>query len=488
MDTKQLKKIVVLISGRGSNLQAIIDAIQNDTLPYCKIEAVISNRKTAEGLKRAQKAGIKNIYFPKMKEESREIYDAKLANEIKNFNPQLIVLAGWMRVLSSEFISKFESGSIINLHPALPSEFPGSDGIGDAFKAYKAGKIDRTGLMVHEVVEEVDAGKVLETRIVPIKENDSYESLKERVQKFEKLAIVNAIFKKLYPNSNGESKVLNVKSGKVRDIVEPRDDILMLIHSDRLSSFDRHICDVKGKGTLLCNIASWWFKNMNHNNHYLYHYKNVMIVKKCTPIPLEIVVRRYLTGSTNTSVWTHYNNGVRNYCGNELPDGLVKNQELPRTIITPTTKSAHDRPISPDEIIKEGILTEEEWNRISFSAITLFEFGQMVAKKCGLILVDTKYEFGRDQDGKIILIDEVHTPDSSRYWKLKSYDERFRMKIEPERLDKDVIREYLARVKDFDPYNLDHPIPKIPDDLKQRVSKCYSELYENLQSVNMRNL
>ena len=192
--------------------------------------------------------------------------------------------------------------------------------------------------------------------------------------------------------------------------------------------------------------------------------------------PIEFVVRGFITGSTSTSLWTVYNNGSRNYCGNKLSEGLVKNQRLEKPMLTPTTKEKeHDRPITPEEIVSEGWMTQNDWDDASNIALRLFEFGQKKASENGLILVDTKYEMGKDKDGNIILVDEIHTPDSSRYWLADSYEERFNRGQEPQNIDKEFLR--LWFVDNCDPYN-DKELPSAPDDLVIELSQRYLMLYE----------
>jgi len=209
-----------------------------------------------------------------------------------------------------------------------------------------------------------------------------------------------------------------------------------------------------------------------------------MIVKKCDVISLEFIVRGYITGSTNTSLWTHYNNGVRNYCGHDFPDGLKKNQKLDTNLLTPTTKGERDELISRQQILDEKILTEDEFNYIESVVLRLFSYGQSVAHDRGLILVDTKYEFGKNSEGDIILIDEIHTCDSSRYWVASSYADRFNNSLEPEKLDKDMIRDYLKSM--IDPYKDD--IPEIPTEKKQAVFNAYQSLYLELSDENCYNI
>ena len=255
-----------------------------------------------------------------------------------------------------------------------------------------------------------------------------------------------------------------IYSGKVRNIYQHKDNDKLLIETtDRLSSFDRNICNLKDKGEILNLISVFMFNKTKHiiPNHYISHNKNQIIVKKCIPFKIEIVVRAYITGNTTTSLWTHYKKGIRNYCGINFPNNLKKNQKLPNIVITPTTKDKEDIPISKDNIINNKYIKKEECDYIYTKSLELFKLGQSIADKAGFILVDTKYEFGKDSNDNIILIDEIHTCDSSRYW-LKTYDERFKNNLEPEKLDKDKIRDYVK--SKCDPYN--DSIPEIPIYLK----------------------
>lgn len=266
--------------------------------------------------------------------------------------------------------------------------------------------------------------------------------------------------------------------GKVRDIYDGG-DYLVLVTTDRQSAFDRILASIPFKGQVLNETSLWWFDQTRHitpNAVISSPDKNVTIAKKCSVIPVEFVVRGFVTGSTDTSLWTVYNKGIRNYCGNALPDGLVKNQKLPANILTPTTKAEdHDVPVTPDEIVKLGLMTESEFDEASRKALRLFEYGQRVASEHGLILVDTKYEFGKSSDDSILLIDEVHTPDSSRYWIAHSYEERFQSGLEPENVDKEFLRLWF---KDHcNPYE-DEVLPDAPEELICELAWRYIFLYE----------
>ncbi len=266
--------------------------------------------------------------------------------------------------------------------------------------------------------------------------------------------------------------------GKVRDTYDMGDKIC-LITTDRLSAFDKVLAAIPYKGQVLNLVSAWWFEKTKHiiPNHVLsIPDANTTIAKKCKVFPIEFVVRGYITGSTNTSLWTQYNNGVRHYCGHDFPDGLRKNQKLVEPVLTPTTKDAvHDRPISAKEIIDEKWMTEEEWSIASKAALQLYDFGVETAKRHGLILVDTKYEMGLDQDGHIVLVDEIHTPDSSRYWLAHNYEQRFADNLEPENIDKEFLRLWFT--KNCDPYQ-DAELPKAPEDLVVTLSLRYIQLYE----------
>ena len=268
--------------------------------------------------------------------------------------------------------------------------------------------------------------------------------------------------------------------GKVRDSYDLGKHIL-LVTTDRLTAFDRHLALIPYKGAVLNLTSAWWFEqtaNLIPNHIIAVPDPNVVIAKKCTVFPIEFVLRGYITGTTSTSLWTQYQKGVRTYCGISFPEGLTKNQQLEQPVLTPTTKEKiHDRPISPAEIVAEGWMNEEDWLEASALAIKLFQLGVELAKKHGLILVDTKYEFGRDASGKIVVVDEIHTPDSSRYWLASSYQERIAQGLEPENIDKEFLRLWFA--KNTDPYN-DKALPAAPQELVEELSSRYIQLYERI--------
>ena len=270
----------------------------------------------------------------------------------------------------------------------------------------------------------------------------------------------------------------NKKVGKVRDAYFLDDQVIM-ISTDRQSAFDRVLAAIPYKGAVLNSVSAWWFKKTEHlfPNHLISTPDpNVSIVEKCDVFPVEFVVRGYITGTTETSLWTVYNNGDREYCGNSLPEGLQKNDRLDAPMLTPTTKDkVHDRPVSREEIIKLGLMSSEDYDVAAKMSLDLFAFGQKTAKENGLILVDTKYELGKDALGEIKLVDEIHTPDSSRFWIGGSYKERISVGDEPENIDKEFLRLWFA--KNCDPYN-DDILPNAPDELVAELSARYILLYE----------
>jgi phosphoribosylaminoimidazole-succinocarboxamide synthase len=281
-------------------------------------------------------------------------------------------------------------------------------------------------------------------------------------------------------------KKLGKKStGKVRDIYE-QDDKILLVTTDRHSSFDRLIAHVPHKGQVLNQISAFWFEQTKDivPNHVLdVPDPNVTVAKKCKPLPVEAVVRGYLTGVTDTSLWTHYKAGKRDFGNFKLQDGMNKNQQLLRPVFTPSTKSdTHDRSLSPLEIVNEGILSRKTIDAIQQTALALYDRGVQIAKERGLILVDTKYEFGvlngnGNGNGDIILIDEIHTPDSSRYWQFDSYSERIEKGEEPEYFDKEFLRLWFK--EHSDPYK-DETLPEAPPELVGELSKRYIRMYEQI--------
>jgi len=254
-------------------------------------------------------------------------------------------------------------------------------------------------------------------------------------------------------------------------------DRLTMVATDRISAFDKVIGTVPGKGSLLNRMSMFWFSRTRHiiDNHFIDGFCSSSVVKKCAPFPIEVVVRGYITGS----LWAKYSKGEREYCGVVFPDGLQQHQKLPKPVITPTTKGVADEPVSREEIIKEGFMTEDECDYVFTKALELFEYGQMLVNKAGLILADTKYEFGKDKDGKILLIDELHTCDSSRCWIESTYQSRLRKGESPEGLDKDCVRDWARSVCD----PAAEQVPEIPENIVKKTLDAYANFYTRISNV-----
>lgn len=267
----------------------------------------------------------------------------------------------------------------------------------------------------------------------------------------------------------------DASKGKVRNSYV-RDGKRYIVTSDRISAFDRVLGTIPYKGQVLNRVAAFWFEKTAHivPNHLVgTPDPAVMTVLDCTPMPVEMVVRAYITGSTSTSIWTHYSNGVRNFCGNPLPDGLKIHQKLESPILTPSTKAEqgdHDLSVSRSEILAMGRISAEDFDLMAKMSMDLFSFGQAHCAKQGLILVDTKYEFGKTADGRIVVIDEVHTPDSSRFWQADTYQQLFDAGKTPQGLDKEYVRVWLKTERNFVG---DGPIPVIPDEVKVEAARRY---------------
>jgi len=270
--------------------------------------------------------------------------------------------------------------------------------------------------------------------------------------------------------------------GKVRDNYDLPDGRRILIATDRLSAFDRILTAIPFKGQVLTQTARYWFEATADicANHVLdYPDPNVVVGRRLTILPVEIIVRDYLAGSTATSILTLYRAGLRNLYGIRLPDGMRANQRLAQPIITPTTKAAqggHDEPLTGDDVVGRGLLSATEWRTVSDHALALFARGQAIARERGLILADTKYEFGTDTDGTIVLADEIHTPDSSRYWFAASYESRFQRGAPPESFDKDFVRNWVT--ERCDPYR--DAIPEIPPEIVLATAQVYIQAFETI--------
>ncbi len=280
------------------------------------------------------------------------------------------------------------------------------------------------------------------------------------------------------------------QSGKVRDSYLLNDRERLLVTTDRISAFDRVLGTLPYKGQVLNQLSAWWFEHTKGivPNHLIQVIDpNITLAHNCTPLPAEFVVRAYLTGVTDTSIWKHYERGARSFCGHTLPDGMRKNQPLAKPILTPSTKAGstqedgggHDKSVSREEVLAQGLITPEDFDQAADYALKLFHAGQQWCVRQGLILVDTKYEFGKTPDGRIVVIDEIHTPDSSRYWFSNSYESQLAQGAEPESFDKEHVRKWLAGQG----FTGDGPIPTIPDHVRTEASTRYIKACETIQGT-----
>jgi phosphoribosylaminoimidazole-succinocarboxamide synthase len=271
-------------------------------------------------------------------------------------------------------------------------------------------------------------------------------------------------------------------SGKVRDWYNLSAGKRLIVTTDRLSAFDRILARVPYKGQVLNQLSGWWFAqtaDIIPNHIESLPDPNAAIVTQAEPFMVEVIVRGYITGVTSTALWYRYSLGEREIYGYTFPDGLKKNDALPEPIITPTTKGmdgAHDERLTCAEVTEKGILDAATWDQVQLAALAIFKRGQELARKAGLILVDTKYEFGRAPDGRVLLIDEVHTPDSSRFWKADTYQTQVAAGKEPENFDKEFVRIAYAEKG----YRGDGETPVMPAELWASASQRYITIYEML--------
>lgn len=270
---------------------------------------------------------------------------------------------------------------------------------------------------------------------------------------------------------------MSTYTGKVRDVVRRGDEIL-IVHSDRLTAFDKMISMVPYKGTILTAISEYWLSAAKAvvPTHLIDRpHERVLRCQRTDPFKVEVIVRGYLAGSMMRA----YEAGERDFCGARLPEGLKAFGPLNAAIITPTTKAAafeHDENISPEELISRGVVTAAEWDEISDKALRLFAFGQKTLASVGWLLVDTKYEFGRNAKGEIIVIDEIHTPDSSRFWIQNTYEARLAKGDAPEMLDKEVVRRYLIEQG----FKGEGVVPKVPASRLIELAEVYLKVAETL--------
>ncbi len=288
--------------------------------------------------------------------------------------------------------------------------------------------------------------------------------------------------REIVPLDDIELPLEDRRDGKVRVSWAFGPDRRLFVTTDRLSAFDRIIARVPYKGQVLNQLAGWWFEqtaDIIANHVITLPDPNVMIARAARPLTVEVVVRGHITGVTDTALWTRYAAGERTIYGHRFPEGLAKNTALPRPIVTPTTKGAHgthDVPLSSVAVVADGHVDGATWDQVEAAALAVFERGRELSAAAGLILADTKYEFGVDADGALLLIDEVHTPDSSRYWVADSYEARVAAGEEPESLDKEFVRRALAAAG----YTGEGAIPELPATVWEQTTARYVDAYERL--------
>lgn len=479
-------KIVIFTSDEGKNVEAILEhnfiADRKNQNRDIQIEGVFCDTSDAKIIKKLEsrrkaipigKSALKKAYkgnihaMEQGSTEDSKMYEARLVAVLHHEYPDLdlIVFDEFKFNFSSEFVEMCYCPilSFVNYFP-------------DGYCAVSYWNDYQQGRGAHGVVSisllHGWTTDTLTTRSVPILDTDDYTRFERRMRTEETTILLETLQMLIH-------KIKRIYTGKVRDLytLDNREELMLVRHSDRLSAHNKNICVIPGKGEVLCKTATWWFERTKDivPNHYLYHMGSNMVVRRCRPILLEIVVRGYLTGNSDTSIWTMYNEGKREMYGYTFPDGMKKNQPLITPIITPTTKGDIDEPITDKEIIRRGILSEEQWYQVKDIALKLFARGTELAGYSGLILADTKYEFGF-YNGQIILIDEIHTPDSSRYWYRMDYEANRLLDREPRKLDKDPIRDFVKANPEE---------THIPGKLIDQTLEAYQECYKRLVGMNV---
>ena len=477
------RKLTIVSNGGGANFEALVIASRLNLIPFEISLVTTKHDGSSIIMDRARRLNVPYKYIKQGSQQSLSDFHHHIATRIRDkIDPDLVMFLSQVENPTPSFLTFFPNKVLVLENKNLSLTF-------DCFKYYSNSTFN-IKMYVEQGGGEYDL--VFFKRIeLEYLESDTLKTFTQRYLLRERELIFRSLFKFLQiVNSNQKdlykSEELEFsRYGKVRDLYEYRisefqkdPSLMMIIQTGRLSSFDRHITNIKGRGQLLTQITEWWFQNTRKivPNHFIKAYGNIAIVKPAKVIPLEIVVRSYITGSTKTSLWVNYQKD-HTYCGITFPEGLKKNQKLDELVLTPTTKGVTDEPLSETEILERGLLKDSELEYIKTKAFELFRFGQKVADRIGYILVDTKYEFGYDSNGSIMLIDEIHTPDSSRYWKKDTYQERFEQGLEPEKIDKDAIRDYLKENME-DPYSSN--LPEIPSEKKSQVLKSYFDFASQL--------
>ena len=479
-------KLALFGSGEGTSIEFVLQSLQSNLLRNTKYKVThLVTNISSNIVNISNNYDINTIVLDKPSTfnstEDRLHFESKYkyfwGNDVA---PDVILLLGWKYILSDDIITHYTNNDIqvLNMHPALPNTFVGNHCAKKTFDSYLNGHTKVAGSMIHKCTQDLDKGEVIDTVKFHI-DAKTFDEFSQQVKFHERILLYNVI------SNLKVAKLTPEYIGKVRNVTDIGHNLLVLTATDRISAFDRHLTNVPQKGILLNYMSAWWFNKTRHiiPNHYVHHDNRHMVVKKCNPIKLEIVVRAFMTGSSSTSIWTRYNLGERDMYGIQFRDGYLKNQKLDTLVITPTTKGYVDEPLTKLEILHRGYLTEPEIDYIYEKAIELFKFGTSVAAEKGLLLVDTKYEFGF-YNNQIILMDELHTCDSSRYWKNDTYSSRFTNELEPEKYDKDCIRDYvksnysnqeIQTRNDFD----------IPENIVDKVNSVYKTYYNLLTNLNL---
>lgn len=480
-------KVALFGSGEGSSIEFVLNSLSTGLLNKHKIELV--KVVTLDGspiIDKCEKHGIFNymaIVNPgKLStDDERHVFEQTYRHFWfdSSKKPDVIVLLGWKYILSKNVLEYYtnEDIRVLNLHPSLPGSFVGNNCVEKMFNAYKQGSLNTAGSMIHDCTPTLDRGNVVDKIEFKIKSCGLHE-FRQQV-KFHEKTLILRVMNKLISKYN-ISSMEPFYRGKVRDLTDMGYGLLLMNASNRVSAFDRHLAEVPTKGKLLNSMSAWWFGNTRHiiDNHYLYHHDSYMVVKKCVPIKLEVVVRAYMTGSSSTSIWKQYTTGKRDLYGIHFRDGYKKNEKLDTLVITPTTKGIVDEPLTKEDIVDMGYLTVDQCDFIYEKALALFKYGSLVASSKGLLLVDTKYEFGI-RDTKIMLMDELHTCDSSRYWQKDTYYTRFSNGDEPDKFDKDCIRDYVKKTYSDKEIKTLSSV-SIPNEVIVMVNDVYSRYHQIL--------
>ena len=431
--------------------------------------------------------------------KNNDDFHSTIEKHVSALMPDIIVLSGWMHILPKMFIEDINCKNgknikIINLHPTLQYQLIGRDIYPKIWKMYTEGMISETGAMVHYVTDSIDRGELICEKKLNLLQCQTYEEYYDKMHGSHVLGIIGIenecleeallilikqcsipIINNVTPETFiNENNLVLEHRGKVRDIYKSSvyKDFLFILTSDRISANDIVISYILQKGILLNQINAYWHKLFGIEQMVCNSMTNLMIVRKMHPIPLEIIVSRRLLGS----LWKSYNKGLRMINGYELKDGMVEGDLFENLIVTPTTKGKNGLPITFDEIIKMGIVNKKELNIIIDKATGLFEYGEQIMKRLGIEIIDTKFEFAFDSDGKIQFIDEIFTPDSSRFI------------VDGVLMDKNILRRWATDNENFILSHNTHEdgcrSVELPEDVSKQLIANYKGVYDKLITKN----